>query len=711
MTLVFRTPLGSLIQSQVGTADIVNLLSAAHSTYGWLGGLDGARFLLSKIPNTFSKRIKELQLDKNLRLSPLTVNVFTAGGPLICSIDNAHEAFGGDVRTQLIGLTLCALAHETNEADAVALFKACMIHELFEGSDEIANALHSQLNDESHIQQILNEGAARGLTQLFASATATLNLSEGDREWLRAKLFTEDDMLPLPAEIQMVGGLLRWIMSGDHSTYATRSALVARVAVCLKSIGYMVGRIQAWDGTGSYPQDLSRKAVLLVLGGSSPTDPLMLDADEIPGTVRTLHYQYKSVGALLLNALENQSDAYPEVLQVHFEFIYQYIETHFLVKYERIETGTINLQAKFHRVPSSVQSTPMARRIAAIYFPFSAEIIAPCYSRIASEEILSQLKEHGSVIGGFDVIPEAVCLFRAVTAAITISIIGRFGGEEFKKGQHSISLSLTHSHWLEAMCKLLDQALFSGLEYNKAVFALAVIHCAQEPDRISECKSAIVAWRKGIYSVVPSLLLSMRPSPDAVGLQCIDGYWANVKVREDGSVYSAPTSSLLQDLNLIEKIENGNGNASSLQSLSQPWIGHAQREPPDVPLYLTIERPLHYSQPDLCFVGRIDGSVIGSTGVLDVLRGLVRNLDEPSDCPGHTSPPSVIYVKASMWAADRRSKPVGENSHTFVPVQGDDCWAIFLVGQSTYFNGRIALRCPECTIERAGSHSVVVGYC
>ena len=711
MTLAFRTHRGSLIQTNVGTADVVNLVSAAHSTYGWLGGLEGARFLLSVIPNAFAKRVKELQLDRNLKLSPITAQVLTAGGPLICSFGHADDAFGGDIRTQLIGLTLCALAHNTNEHSAVHLFKACMMHELFEGSDEMADALHGQLNDESHIQRILNEGAARGLTNEFTSAITALDLPEGDREWLRARLFVDDDLEPLPSELEMVGGMLKWIMSEDHGTYATRSALVGRVAACLKHVGYMVGRIQTWDGTGQYPQDLGRKAILLVLGGSWPTDPLMLDAQEMPETDYTLHYQYKSVGAMLLTALGNQSNTYPEVLQDHFEFIHQYLETRIFVNYEETKTLVGDLQARFHWATPLVPTTAIARRIAAIYFPLTAEVIAPCYSRIASEELLSHLTDHDSLIGGYVTIPEAVCLFRAVTAAVSISIISILGGRSFRDVQHSTSLSLTTSAWLESVCKLLEQALVSGLEYSKAVYALAVIHCHQDPENIRKCSSQIVAWRSGIYSVVPSLLLSIKPSPDAVGLLCIDGYhWANVRVREDGSVRSASTAALLEDPDILQEIQVGQ-NASPLQSLSQPWAGQAHPGTPDVPLYLTIERPLHYSGPDLCFVGRINGSVVGSTGVLDVLRGLIRSSDEPRDCPGHASPPSVINAKASIWAQDYRSKPTGPSSHTFVPVQGDDCWAIFLVGQSNQFNGRIALRCPECTIEQAGSHSVIVGYC
>ena len=81
------------------------------------------------------------------------------------------------------------------------------------------------------------------------------------------KISLNDDLLPLPTEVQMVGGLLRWTMSADTSACATRSALVARVAEFLRSIGHSTGRIQTWNGAETYPTNLDRNAVVVVLGG------------------------------------------------------------------------------------------------------------------------------------------------------------------------------------------------------------------------------------------------------------------------------------------------------------------------------------------------------------------------------------------------------------------------------------------------------------
>ena len=79
MTLVFRTNVGSLVQAQVQTQDVGNTYSAAQAVYGWIGGMDGTRCLLSQIPNLFGSRIRELRLDKNLRLLPLRGHVLASG--------------------------------------------------------------------------------------------------------------------------------------------------------------------------------------------------------------------------------------------------------------------------------------------------------------------------------------------------------------------------------------------------------------------------------------------------------------------------------------------------------------------------------------------------------------------------------------------------------------------------------------------------------
>ena len=192
MMLVFRTNAGPLVQAQVQTQDVVNTYSAAQAVYGWMGGMDGTRLLLSQIPNLFGSRIRGLRLDKNLRLLPFRGHVLTIGGPLIAEIDNAKESFGGDIRTQLIGTTICALAHECEAATSVRLFCRFLMPYLFGGSSPITDALHSQLIENTILQKILNEGASRGWTNLFIEMIARMGLPEANQGWRYTKLGQED---------------------------------------------------------------------------------------------------------------------------------------------------------------------------------------------------------------------------------------------------------------------------------------------------------------------------------------------------------------------------------------------------------------------------------------------------------------------------------------------------------------------------------------
>ena len=71
--------------------------------------------------------------------------------------------------------------------------------------------------------------------------------------------------------------MLKWLGQEQSSEYRTRSASVARAGACLQAIGYNIGHIEKWDGTGLAPPTMAAKALVLVLGGFTPTDPLILE--------------------------------------------------------------------------------------------------------------------------------------------------------------------------------------------------------------------------------------------------------------------------------------------------------------------------------------------------------------------------------------------------------------------------------------------------
>jgi hypothetical protein len=149
------------------------------------------------------------------------------------------KLFGGDVRIQVLGLTICALAHECGGPTAVELFMSYLAPSLFDGANELTDILHSQLNEDTVLQRILNEGSSRGLTDLFVTQVENLNLPLGDREWLQSTCGGDPDS-PLTTEAHMVGGLLKWIGRDSTEVYFTGSGLVARVATYLKAIGYLI---------------------------------------------------------------------------------------------------------------------------------------------------------------------------------------------------------------------------------------------------------------------------------------------------------------------------------------------------------------------------------------------------------------------------------------------------------------------------------------
>jgi hypothetical protein len=721
MTLVFSTRAGPLTSIQIGAVDVATIFSTAHTAYGWIGGLDGARFLLSKIPNPLSKKLRELQLDKNVRLLPTNVHILTGGGPLKCLIDNADEAFGGDVRTQLLGLTICALAHECGGGTAVELFMSYLAPSLFDGANELTDILHSQLNEDTVLQRILNEGSSRGLTDLFVTQVENLNLPLGDREWLQSTCGGDPDS-PLTTEAHMVGGLLKWIGRDSTEVYFTRSGLVARVATYLKAIGYLIGSIKIWDGQGDTPRRLGPRSIVLVLGGSSETDPLMVDPEDIVDEPLQLHYTYRTVGALLQQALPHQPDVYPEVLQIEFEKIYEYIKSHLQIRYNLQRQGVLeDVIAISQWQPPRAEPTAIERSLAALYFPLSAENTAPCYSGIATARTLEQVKnkERREAVCCFEEVAEEITRFRATTAAIVLSIASHLASGDFKNIRHSTTLALGSEAWLEPMCKLVDQLASGSFSLSNAVCTLSAVHAALEPDPAvirSSGLRKVIGWRTGIYSVIPSLLLEMVPARTAVGLSCKDVYIANVRAHADGSLQSSVTRAILAE-NILDDLP-GDGNLSSLVRLHSPRIGRAESRPPDVPLHLSIERPMHYGEPDICIAGRINGSIVGTVGVLDVLKVLIRSLDEPENCShGHES--TVITIEPSRWATNRRVKPVGTAEiPAFIPVQGDPCWALFIAGCTASLNGRIVFRCLNCAKElaaqrvsrRRDDHAVLIGY-
>ena len=645
-------------------------------------------------------------------------------------------------RSSLALLTICALAHEIDGLAATRLFLTCIAPAMLGASEDLLSALSSQLLDDRHIRQIINEGHVRDLNNRFLSTARNLNLPSGDEQWLRSFKFVPE-LDETPDEIQIVGGLLKWIVSDNNTTYKTRSALAARIAAYLKDVGYTIGTITSWDGKNPSPRMVGSKAVQLVLSGTSPTDPLMLGVQEVSSTSRVLHYQLETVGAMLLSALEYPAPIMPDDLQTQFLTVHDYIKMNLDCRY--CASGEVSaLMIRFTSTSRNSETSPLLTSLAAVYFPASAAFFGPCYRSIASEEMLNAVRRSGRTIFGAEDVPLAVALFRAITASIVLAFFAVLVASDFERVRHATLLTLDDSEWLDELGLLVDQAFTEGLQYNKAVAALAILHSALEYDEAFKCGTDTIAWRCGGYSVLPSLVLHLRPDAECAQLRLIDEFWANVTPREDGSVRSAITPCLNSD-DIARKLVDG-ASAGTAVALGQgePYMAPMSYAPPDVPLYLSFERPLHYGAPALSLVGRVHGRPIGSVGIRDVLSTVLRSherlvearircgvsstnsvdreqtgtIDTSRICPIHTQVPTqnAIIVPASQWAAGGKAKPVGETDNIFIPVQGDAAWALFLAGESLQFNGQIAMGCLKCTEEGVASTFVeqpgvvIIGY-
>jgi hypothetical protein len=82
----------------------------------------------------------------------------------------------------------------------------------------------------------------------------------------------------------------------------------------------------------------------------------------------------------------------------------------------------------------------------------------------------------------------------------------------------------------------------------------------------------------------------MAPTRAALGVGCVDYYWANAIVHNDGSIRNPTKFALLQSNNDDEA--ELLGDPSALQSISRPYIILPHMDGPDIRLYLNIERPV-----------------------------------------------------------------------------------------------------------------------
>ena len=742
MTLVFKaSPQGSLQQVQVGPVDVVATVAAANSVWGWMGGLAGIKSTLN-LGRSFSKGKKGVSCFADPNLLPISCKILTYSGVAAFRFEDTAEAFGGDPSSQMLGLTLCALAYELKSNSAIELFMTYLAPGLLRqevGSVEgLREALHTQLNDK--IDSILNEGAARGLSDRFYGAISALDLTRLDQNSPRYKGWGKSDGKWAP-EWYMLGGFLKWLGSGAEGQYRTRSAAVARLAACLKEVGYYkIARIRCWNGIGVRP---AFHGVLLVAGGTSETDSFM---DQGPfhrsEFVFVSHYYFATTGAMLLNSLQTKCDTSPEVFQQFFEDIDAEVRSQLTFGWrfnplsaENIGTSRASvLQAYPQWKRSQYRCSRIAVRLAAFFFPQSAEVIAQFYESIANESVLCIIKQNSKSDPRNEGLRDELIRYRIITASICLSVIGCIAGEGFNSLQHSTTLHLRNSRALESLSEGVDKLATSSLPFTDVVIQIAAIHCAKSPyvrerslsdeeDRYTAAESSsIIGCRNGAFAVLPELLFSMSCplSVSMLGLRCVDSFIGNLIVQKDQFIRSLRTGTILQrEMNqqifqtLSQPHSDDDGEAQlALQANDNIFLGPPALRPPDTPLYLNIERPIDCDEPLLGLCGRIKGEVVGNVGIPNILMNLFFSLEasknngdpSPGICATHPAPSSsspqqdtslrMLNIPASIWGLAPNGKPTGDpHVHTYVPVQGDSAWAIFIVGE---YDCRITFGCAFC---------------
>ena len=407
---------------------------------------------------------------------------------------------------------------------------------------------------------------------------------------------------------------------------------------------------------------------------------------------------------MLLGALGNAPDLHPAVLQEDFEWVFEYIEEQLSVQF--IDGDLIKAKYRWKQVDKPPKAIAMS--LASIHFSECAEFVAPCYDRIANEQYLDGVRGKSKN----QIKPKAkykeLARFRAITASIVISIVSRFAPTSFKLVHHATVLDLSSQFWLSMMRNVIDRAegSSSSIMLCEAVVTLAIVHAAYDPPAfrkgLPDVDKKIIAWRNGIYGVVPALLLNMSVLKEELPLVCIDYFWANVKVLEDGSIRAAIVP--LIDKHELE-IEPTDTNLSTLQRLDKPRVGDPECSAPDLPLYLSLGTPLHHGEPELCFTAWLQGSIAGTVDIRDVLRALLTSRAEPNQCPGHDKVAQVVNIKTSIWSADVYSKPMTKDYPIFLPVSEDHCWALFLAGQMYFERGRVVYRCVGWEDEKVQDNS------
>lgn len=730
-TLVWRASTsGALQQVQVGASDLVATFGAAQSAWGWLGGLAGVRRLLNTLKTGLQQDpFSSLHLN-SINIPASVCHMLTTNGMLFLQEDDGRSAFGGDPVTQAIGLTICALEHECRGPVAVDLFVRFIAKSFTEGPKPVpglSECLYQQLVD--HLPAIIGEGASRGLPERFLNVAA--NLPQATRKWhFNPELLTNEPDSLQNFELSLLGGLLLWLSHPGSDPYYTRSSLAARNAAYLKSVGYDIGSICVWNGQGQTPEPRPR-GVVLVIGGAIETDHEHSDFTRISGANGTFssnlkfYFRQETVGSMLVNSLGIRTEIPPESVQEMFLFVQSTINISMSNSWEAKPVSTnrasstwqtddrdgLTLYNIFQRQKPYQKSNPICIRLASVYFPLSAEMVADCYTRIANDSILTCIREEK--LSELEFVDSAdLAWFRIVTASIILAIGERLATTGFRELSHVTQMYLGSADWLEAVTERLDKSLQPGIPYYEAAIIISSIHSAAPTDLLgleTAQRSTILGFRHGTHAVVPALLATMSVTLAGIGITCFDKFIANVPIFPDGTVRG----------------EDMTGPLWSPPEKSQPdtsWqqLNKAVDSAADIPVYVGIERALLSTTPKIVLCARFQGTAAGTASIKRVMWVIAKSAKAREKCQGHNDEESVIMLRPSTWAIlgqdrwDRFDSSLSKSHHMFLPVLGDNSWVMYVAGSASEPE-KVAISygcfsCAATVIKDPTQPSVICGF-
>ncbi|CAN9363464.1 unnamed protein product [Alternaria alternata] len=755
---------GPLQQLQVGAADVVSTLAAAHSAWGWIGGMTGISNILSLCQRKHDLgRIREIF--QHIEPEQGRCQILSQRGLITVSLTEDNNVFGDTPGSKLVGATLCALAHMMAPKSAIKIFQDFFLDRLFRsgfteypGSRE---ALCTFLND--NYRSILNEGTVHQLNERFDEAISRLSLTRQCDASTYPEPKKRDPDYHDQSEILLIKGFFKWLFHKDDvSPYYTRSGTVARLATCLKYVGYQLTEIRAWNGIGKPP--VLPRGLVLVTGGAFDTDRMMENESLRWQVDFVYHYHWQTIGAMLWNSIAGEiSETFHEIFQQDFDNTYMLMKKSLVcIHWAQVQFQSEDIQA--FTVWKDVASRPPSRialRLASTLFPESADRIAPFYEEIANEKYLNIPKlyaqtKNNRFESNKSPASRELQRFKALTASICISILSQAAGEGFASLKHSTLLDLTQWTHLTALCTQVDAFIQGGCPMSRVITAIAMIHCAADIGQIftgtdrpflptvdpeAASMSTVIGWRNGKYTVLPALLHSMeRPLERAVlGLRCTDSFIANLPTQQDGTIRCPNGLSGVIMFDPDPSITAINHSLDSdpekaqtaMETDKDVFFGRPSPANADEPLYISLERPSYaFGEPCVSLCGRVGGDSLGHVSIQDVLTTLAqswsdsrgndykfctpgtphedRGTDHVDLVPAH----QVFNMAASRYCRKLERAPRdnanGEAKHNiYVQVNNDTPWAIFLAGQSPLHN-RLTFHCIQCAVHTGDESSVAM---